>query len=264
MAEEEKKGSELAKVEPEVKVLSPVEKAEGDKRFEAKITQLLIEEKDVTKAVLYHHWRKGEFITELRSNPEKWGNHTIDDLFTRFNAGKTTINAWQNFYLKYEDKNKLQELADSGATWRDVYNVLTIADDKQREDLLQKRITNTIDSVKLAKQVKKINAAARGKKPKAKNTRDTVTQRAAQSALNTVRSSNEVLLTAISSMDEFREAYDEFQKMEEGKLKSDIQASLQDNFRNISILNKKLVWILEYRDKLLAKRKAAAEAAKKS
>ena len=40
MAEEEKKGSELAKVEPEVKVLSPVEKAEGDKRFEAKITQL--------------------------------------------------------------------------------------------------------------------------------------------------------------------------------------------------------------------------------
>lgn len=263
--EEGKKGNELAKTEPEVKVLSPAEQEEGNKRFEARITLLLSEEKDVTKAVLYHHWRKGEFVNELMTNPDKFANHTIDDLYQRFNVGKSTLGSWHRFFLKYENKDKMQALVDSGANWRDVHNVLSIADDKQREELLKKRITNTIDSNTLSKQVKKINSANKAPKArKPKKDAESVSKRAAQSALNTVRNSNTVILSAISVMDDFREAYDDFQKMDEGKAKSDIQASLQDNFRNISILNKKLVWILEYREKMIAKKKAAAESAKKA
>jgi ssDNA-specific exonuclease RecJ len=268
MAEKEEK-KELAKVEPSIKVLSPAEQAEGDKRFNERVDALIAEEKNLTKSVLYHHWRKGQFANEIKTTPEKYGNHTIADLRDAFKTGESTLHSWHLFYIKYDSEKKVEELADRGANWRDVRGVLTLEDEKTRDELLQKRITNVLDSEDLLEQVKKINAKnreankAKKKTAKKKTASEKAQAKAAERVLNTVRQANGILLTMASTMDDFKEAYDEFYLLEEGKTKSDIQAALQDSFKNVSILHKKLAFILEHREKVLAKRKAANEAAKK-
>ena len=267
MVAKEEKSKELAKAESAIRVLSPAERAEGEKRFREKIETLRAEEKNITKSVLYHHWRKGEFANELKTAPEKYGNQTISELCKAFNVGESTLHSWHLFYIKYDSEKKVAELAERGANWRDVHNVLSLEDEKTREALLEKRVTNALDSDDLLEQVKKINAKTReANKAKRKTPKKTVAEKTqvktAQRVLDTVRSANGILLTMASTMDDFKEAYDEFYKLDEGKIKSDIQAALQDGFKNVAILHKKLTFILEHREKVLAKRKAAAEAKK--
>jgi hypothetical protein len=268
MAEKEEKGKELAKAEPSIKVLSPTEQAEGNKRFKAKVEALLAEEKNITKSVLYHHWRKGEFANELKTIPEKYGNQSIAELSAAFRVGESTLHSWHLFYIKYDNEKKVEELAERGANWRDVHNVLSLEDEKMRDELLEKRVTNELDSDDLLEQVKKINAKnreankAKRKSAKKKTSSEKAQVKAAQRVLDTVRAANGILLTMASTMDDFKEAYDEFYRLDEGKIKSDIQAALQDGFKNVAILHKKLTFILEHREKVLAKRKAAAEAKK--
>lgn len=269
MSEKEEK-KELAKVEPSIKVLSPVEQAEGDKRYKDRIEELRSEEKNITKSVLYHHWRKGQFANEIKMNPEKYGNHTIADLRDDFHVGEQTLHSWHLFYIKYDSEKKVEELAARGANWRDVHGLLSLEDEKTREELLQKRVKNELDSEDLLEQVKKINAKnreankAKRKAAKKKTPTEKAQAKAAERVLSTVRQTNGILLTMASTMDDFKEAYDEFYTLEESKLKSDIQAALQDSFKNVAILHKKLTFVLEHREKVLAKRKAAAEAAKKA
>jgi len=272
---EKEEGRELVKKGQDIEVITPAEQEEGDKRFKLKVVELIVEEKDVTKALLYHHWRKGQFVEDLLGSPKKYGNHTIDDLYKPFGIGKSTLGSWHRFYLKYQKEEDMKKLVDSGANWRDVSNVLSVEDEKQRADLLKKRLTCELSSDELAKRVSEINKEAKEeakakakaekkRKPKAKKVEGELTNKEAKGLLNTIRSANSIVLTATSTMDDFKEAYDEFQKLEESKFKSDIQAALQDSFKNVAILSKKLLFILEHRDKVIAKRKAAAEAAKKS
>lgn len=267
MAEKEEK-KELAKVESSIKVLSPTEQEAGNDRFQKRVDALLAEEKNITKSVLYHHWRKGEFANEIKMTPDKYGNRTIADLKDAFHVGESTLHAWHLFYVKYDSAKKVEELASRGANWRDVHGVLSLEDEKMREELLEKRVTNVLDSETLLEQVKKINARnrevnkAKRKTAKKKTSSEKAQTKAAERVLSTVLAANGILLTLASAMDDFKEAYDEFYLLGEGKVKSDVQAALQDSFRNIAILSKKLLFILEHREKVLAKRKAAAEAKK--
>ena len=268
--DKEEKGRSMVKVESALEIIAPAEQEAGNKRFEEKVEELLAEEKDLTKKVLYHHWRKGQFAEDLTKNPKKYGAHNLDDLPKRFKVGYSTLTSWHRFYLKYPEENRMKELADGGANWRDINNVLNIASEKQRDDLLKKRITGVISSDQLVEQAAKINRKAkeeeaqeRGKpkpKPKAKKAEGDLSDKKAKELLNKVRSANTVLLDSISVMDNFKEAYDDFQKMDESKFKSDIRTSIQDGFKSIGTLHKRLTWVMEYRDRIVAKRKAAAEA----
>lgn len=253
------------KKEPDREVLSPEQLKAGEELFKKLAEELQQAEMEMARNLLQLYWQKGQFVADLYANPARYGNHEVEDLCDLWNTSETTLHRYQAFYLKYPKKPEVIELAKSQIAWRDIATTLTLPDDVARK-LIDERKSSVITSDQLRDKVKKYNTEAKAKR-KAEAVKSTSNKRRetkrVDAATEAAKSVTSVMQDLMSALDSFKDAYDLFQEVEEGKAKSDLSAVLQEGFKECKTLIKKLTWLQEYREKIVARKRAAAEKAKK-
>jgi hypothetical protein len=237
--------------------LSEKEQAEGQERYKQRVEEIKANEIKAMETVLLHHWKRGQFAEELLQQPKTYGCRTVENLAKDLNVHPSSI--WYNhrFFLLYPDPKRVKtDLADRGVSSRDVNTLLSLKDPKVRDKLLEKRVAGQIKSDELRDEVKRLNRKA---KAAAQKSGKKVDRRGGLRPITVVKSTTSLCADLVAKMDDFKTAYDDWQKMDEGDIKSDTATALREAFKIFGSVGKKVEWIIKYRQKIVEKKKKAGK-----
>ncbi len=231
-------------LKPATNAIVPISEAEmtsGSTRFKTKVEYFKQRRGAVLNDVLSLHWEQGEFLHQLCQDPRHYGNKTVDNFAEELEISKETAWSYQRFFSRYT-KEQMQEAVKQEISWRTISYLLSVQNDTKRLELQTKVASKKISSKDLELEVKKLNKVTK-KVKKAAGAK--VDGRGGASVKAVFRSAASLAVDLVERLDDFKDKYKEFVKMDEGAAKSQMSAQLRETKKALQSVQKRIEMALE-------------------
>lgn len=228
------KRGELVKGEAEVLksanepiVLTEQQRADGVKTYEGKVDYFRSKEQNTLRDILTLYWEKGQFVSDLQMQPQKYGSKTTENFAKDVGSSPEQVRTWYRFYVTYNTPEEVQRLVTLKLPWKGVQALLTGSlKEEDRRKLEVKLSKNEISSEELSTKVGKI---AKKAKLKAKKDGKKVDdrgglhpRRALANLATAVEYLSNRLTKAMGALDEMKDAKDKgYERILEAKKEAD-------------------------------------------
>ena len=236
--------TEVPLVKPADLPLTQEEKEQAERRWTEKIQQFAESEKKAWTDMITGYWERGSFLDELTKQPRIYGNHTVEQFAEALQISVSTAYMFQRYY----QRTSLEEAKRHAAAklpWRAITQTLSIENREEREGLQQKLLNHEISPEELPQAVKSLNKAVKEKAAKAGKKVD---NRGGAASGTVFRATTSLCVDLCERLDEFKEAYKTFSKMDEDKKKAELSARVRETFKALQTTQSRVDAILRLKE----------------
>lgn len=204
--------------------LTVAEQKAADTRYAEKVVFFRERDQKLLGTVLVSHWEKGKFVSDMLQRTRHWGNATAEQFAKDMSVSPEMVWAYQRLFERYTEE-QIEQLVTQRIAWSNVYYLLSVKDQDKREALQNELASGKITPAVLQDKIKKINVQARTTASSRGRKAD---NRGGVTPATVIRSTTSLCVDMVRKLEDFKDAYKEYEKLEDGARKSDIATRLKD------------------------------------